>query len=110
MLVHGREETIRASVESISYVEARGHGCVIETYTRAGACGQTEITESISEMEQQLKAHGFIRCHRSYLCRIGSICRIGRTDVTLDSGSVIPVSRRMYADINRAFIAYFRND
>ena len=110
VLVHGKEETIKISVGHISYGEARGHGCVIETYTRTGNCRQTEITESISEMERQLKTHGFIRCHRSYLCRIGSIRQIGKKDLTLDSGSVIPVSRRMYADISRAFIAYFRND
>ncbi|MDE6601663.1 MAG: LytTR family DNA-binding domain-containing protein [Lachnospiraceae bacterium] len=108
VIVHGKEETVRVSVGSISYVEARGHGCVMETYTRADDCRQTEITESISEMEQRLQTYGFIRCHRSYLCRIEGICRIGRTDITLDSGSVIPVSRRMYADINRAFIAHFR--
>lgn len=69
-----------------------------------------EIAESISEMERQLGSHGFIRCHRSYLCRIESICRIGKTEITLDSGSVIPVSRRMYAEVNRAFIAHFRQD
>ncbi len=109
-LVHGREETMKIAVGHISYVEARGHGCVMETCARDGSGGQVEIAESISEMERQLGSHGFIRCHRSYLCRIESICRIGKTEITLDSGSVIPVSRRMYAEVNRAFIAHFRQD
>ncbi len=108
-LVHGREETMKIAVGHISYVEARGHGCVMETYARDGFCGQIEIAESISEMERQLGPHGFVRCHRSYLCRVESICRIGKTEITLDSGSRIPVSRRMYAEINRAFIAHFRH-
>ena len=108
LLLHGKEETIRVPVDKITYAEARGHGCMIETYTKAGEGTRIEITESISELEKQLNPHGFIRCHRSYLCRIGSIHQIGRTDITLDSGSVIPVSRRMYAELNRKFIAYFR--
>lgn len=81
-----------------------------ETYTRAEGCRQIEITEGISEMERELSPHGFIRCHRSYLCRVESICRIGKTELTLDSGSVIPVSRRACAEVNRAFIAHFRHD
>lgn len=108
VLVHGKDETMRISVDQISYAEARGHGCVIETCTKTGDYTQIGITESISELEKQLKEHGFIKCHRSYLCRIGSIHQIGRTDIMLDGGSVIPVSRRMYADVNRAFIEYFR--
>ncbi|MCM1122653.1 MAG: LytTR family DNA-binding domain-containing protein [Eubacterium sp.] len=108
LLLHGREETIRIPVDKITYAEARGHGCILETYTKMGEGTQIEITESISELEKQLNQHGFIRCHRSYLCRIGSIHQIGRTDITLDSGSVIPVSRRMYAELNRKFIEYFR--
>lgn len=108
VVVHGKEETVRIPVDRITYVEARGHGCVLETCVKTGEGMQTEITESISEMEKMLKDHGFLKCHRSYLCRIGSIHQIGRTEITLDSGSMIPVSRRMYADVNHAFIEYFR--
>lgn len=109
VLVHSKEETARLPVDKIIYVEARGHGCVVEIYARAGERTLTEIMESISEMEKRLKPYGFVRCHRSYLCRVGSIHQIGRTDITLDGGSVIPVSRRMYAEINHAFIECFRN-
>lgn len=110
VLVHGKEETRKVPVGNISYVEARGHGCVVEIYAKDGVCGQLEIVESISEMERMLGTHGFIRCHRSYLCHMESVCRIGKTEVTLDSGSVIPVSRRMYAEMNRAFIEHFRRN
>ena len=111
VLVHGKEETIRISVEKITYVEAQGHGSVIEVYAKNDKKERMRIAiaESISEMEKRLAMHGFVRCHRSYLCRIGSIHQIGKTDITLDSGSVIPVSRRLYTEINRAFIEYFRN-
>ncbi len=110
VLVHGREEVIRILVDRISYVEARGHGSLMEVCENAdtGKWIQIEIMEGISEMEKLLAMYDFARCHRSYLCSIGSIRRIGRMEITLDSGSVIPVSRRLYAEINRAFIQHFR--
>lgn len=109
-LVHSKDEIVRIPVDKITYIEARGHGTVMEVYGSPDIGEKTpiEISESISEMEKMLEMYGFARCHRSYLCRIGSIRRIGKTEITLDSGSVIPVSRRLYAEVNRAFIKYNR--
>lgn len=110
VLVHGKDETLRIPVDTITYIEARGHGSIMEVYvnTEKEAPRQIEMAKSITEMEKQLSDYGFVRCHRSYLCRVGRIRQIGRTNLTLDSGSMIPVSRRLYAMINRAFIEHFR--
>lgn len=113
ILVHGRDGVRRLAAEQIDYIEARGHGCRIELW---GAAGQPEtpqedfVSENISELEEMLKEYGFIRCHRSYLCGIRNIRTIGRTDITFDSGSRIPVSRRLYKEVNQAFIQYFRKE
>lgn len=111
VVVHGKEETIRITVETITYIEAQGHGSIIEVYEKTEIRERKliEISESISEMAEKLAMHGFVRCHRSYLCRIDRIHRISKTDITLDGGSVIPVSRRHYMEINRSFIEHFRN-
>lgn len=109
ILVHGKEETVRIPVKRINYIEAQGHGCVIETSSKTGDTVRTGVSESISYMEKQLEPFGFIKCHRSYLCRIGSIYRIGREEIFFDNGSRIPVSRRMYKKTNQAFIQCFRN-
>lgn len=108
VIVHGKEELHKLPVRRITYVEAQGHGCVVETFSRERETVRTEITESISEMERLLDGDGFIKCHRSYLCRIESIHQIGKTEITFDNGSRVPVSRRMYAKINQAFIGHFR--
>ena len=108
LLVQTREEIWKLFTEQIMYVEARGHGCVIEYCAPTGETCQTEATESISELEQKLDGEDFVKCHRSYLCRISSIQRIDKTDIILDNGSRVPVSRRLYAQVNKAFIRYFR--
>ena len=107
ILLHGRDESIKVSERHISYVEARGHGCIVELCSRPEEVDLLEITDSITHMEEQLASCGFVRCHRSYLCRVGSIRRITRTDILLDSGSTIPISRRMYEQVNQAFIRFF---
>lgn len=108
LLVQSKEETLKLSLERILYVEARGHGCVIEFSSQTGETCRTEVSESISELEKKLGSEDFVKCHRSYLCRTGSIQRIDKAEIVLDNGSRVPVSRRLYAQTNQAFIRYFR--
>jgi Response regulator of the LytR/AlgR family len=113
LLVHAGDETYKLAAERINYVEARGHGCEIEIVKGKKDKKETErieVSESISELERRMGDWGMIRCHRSYLCGLANIHHIGRTEISFDSGSRIPVSRRMYKDVNQAFIRYFRNE
>ena len=110
LLVKAKEETMKLSLRSIMYVEAMGHGCRIEFCPQAGQTFQVETTEGISELEKKLGEPDFVRCHRSYLCRIDKIHHINRAWIEMDNGSKIPVSRRMYTYVNRMFIRYFREE
>lgn len=103
--LHTAAETLKIGEESINYVEARGRGCCIG---RAREPGELEVRESLGELEQMLEAGEFMKCHRSYLCRIGNIHHIGKEEIFFDDGSSVPVSRRLYQQVNRNFIAYFK--
>ena len=103
--VHGGEGILKISQERINYVEARGRGCCVG---RVKVPEELEVRESLSEMESLLEPEDFMKCHRSYLCSIGNIRRIDRGSVEFDDGSSIPVSRRLYQQVNRRFMAYFR--
>lgn len=107
LLVHTKEELHKFELDSVNYIEARGHGCIIEA-EESGNTRLFEVREGISELEKQVSAYGFIKCHRSYLCGIRNIHHIGRDEITFDSGSRIPVSRRLHREVNQAFINYFR--
>ena len=94
-----------------------GHGCIIEIFSTENGIRNTssctklteliEVSESISELEAIVKLKNFTRCHRSYLCAIPNIHHISKTEITFDTGSHIPVSRRLHKDVNQAFINYF---
>ena len=103
LVFHTEEETLKLTERSINYIEARGHGSCI------GAAHQQpiEVKESLSAIEQMLKAGEFIKCHRSYICRLGNVHHIDKENVYFDDGSSIPVSRRQLGVVNHAFIRYY---
>lgn len=107
VIIHTPEEEIqKISVEDINYVEAMGHGSRIGVmYSEPAAC-----RESISELTKILGTNDFQKCHRSYLCSLKNIHKIDREMIYFDDGSMIPVSRRKYHEVNQAFIAYHRKD
>ena len=110
IIVHSKGGIHKLDTSQINYIEARRHGCVIEIFTKENnlkQVKQTEVSESISELETLLPKQGFIKCHRSYLCSIQNIHHIGKTEIIFDTGSHIPVSRRLHKDVNQAFIQYF---
>jgi len=104
ILVHTKEEILKINTEQVYYAEAMGHGCRLRLEKKEKLI---EIKESISQIEQILDKTEFIKCHRSYICRIRGIFRIDKASVYFDDGSSIPVSRRMYEQVNQAFIRCF---
>ncbi|MBO5228731.1 MAG: LytTR family transcriptional regulator DNA-binding domain-containing protein, partial [Lachnospiraceae bacterium] len=48
--------------------------------------------------------------HRSSLVGLHHVKQITKTDVILDSGALIPLSRRMYDEVNRQFISYYKGE
>ena len=103
LVLHTEEETLKLTERAINYIEARGHGsCVGIAYQRP-----IEVKESLSAIEQMLKAGEFIKCHRSYICRLGNVHHIDKDSIYFDDGSSIPVSRRQLGAVNQAFIRYY---
>ncbi len=90
-------------VEVVNYCEAAGHN------TKLGLTGGEKLfsLNSLSRLELELADKGFVKCHRSYLCNISNLNRITSDTLTFDDGTEIPVSRRLYRTVNRAFIDRF---
>lgn len=108
LLVRTKDEVIKVEEDKINYIEARGHGALIEIKEDKEDSMIIESTDSISEIEKLIDSSKFIKCHRSYICNIENVHHIDKTDVHFDNGSIIPVSRRLYEKVNQSFIEYFR--
>ena len=93
-------ESVRILVDDIQYIEAFDHRIDIFTETDSYS---TKLP--LREMEAQL-TEDFVRLHRSCIANLQYIKKITKTEVILDSGKTLPVSRRSYADVNHAMMKY----
>ena len=95
-------EAYRIPMDEIMLCESFAHTTVVTTIRK-----NYNIKLSISEFKKQLD-ETFIQCHRSYIIGINHVNHISKTDVVLDNGKIIPLSRRLYSEVNQAFIQYFK--
>ncbi len=110
--LENKGESVRIALQELLYIEALAHGT--ELVLEKGEGGQKKILRleaslSISQLESRLQKD-FIRCHRSYLVNLKRIERIIKTEIVLDTQERIPLSRRRYAAVNQAFIAYYTKE
>lgn len=92
--------SLRILIDEIIYVEALDH------FLEVQAAGQKyTVKMPLYELERKLTGN-FIHCHRSYIVNLSYIRKITRTEVVLDSGQILPLSRRLYANVNKAMMKY----
>lgn len=91
---------IQVRVEDILYFEVYSHDITIH---KAG--GDTEsCVGTLRDLETHLPPHTFVRPHRSYLVNLDHIAAIARYTLRMSSGDEIPVSKKLYHDVQVAFI------
>ena len=97
-------EMLRLPVSQVWYVEAFSHNVTIVTETDT-----IQVKMPISEVEKLL-GDGFVRCHRSYLVGLKHIARLSKTEIILDNGKALPLSRSAASLVHKAFISYYTGD
>jgi len=97
-------ETLRLPVGQVQYIEAFSHAVAIVT-----GADTVQVKMSISEAEKLL-GDGFVRCNRSYLVGLKHIARLSKTEVILDDGKALPLSRSAAATVHKAFISYYTGE
>ena len=104
ILLTGSEgETLRVPQREIQYIEAFAH--TVEVHTGRGVI---EARVGLNALEQELEPEWFVRSHRSYLVGLRYVARLGKTELYLDSGVSVPISRRLFGEVNGAFVRYYR--
>lgn len=87
---------------AIYYLEIKGH--VLKVYLQ----NDTVITVSMkmAEAESRFPQNQFFRCHQSYMVNLAYIENISRYQITLISGTVIPVSKSRYMETRQVLLDY----
>lgn len=98
-------ENHRIIQKDILYIESVGHFLEMHTVDK-----KYITRKNIGDIEKELDNNILMKCHRSYIVGLKHIRKIGKSDILLDNKQIIPVSRRLYSNINIAFIKYFRGE
>ena len=104
LIVNSGGKDCRILFSDILYIEAVRNYVII-----AAADGEYEVRQNISRIEEDLD-NSFFRCQRSYIVMLKHIKYISKTEVLLDNGKTIPLSRNIYKDLYKAFINYFKGE
>lgn len=98
------EGMARIDLREANYCEAQGH--YARFVMRDGS--EVRVMKSLSALEEELPGGTFVRCHRCYLCNLENVRQILQDSIVFDNEVSVPVSRRMYRDMNRRFIDFYK--
>lgn len=109
LLFQAEDASLLLKPSDIWYVEADRHYCVLHmagsrnlAQKQTAAC---RLRHSLSEVSRMLrKQDSFVQCHRSVLVNLKHISAITRTEIVMDDGTRLPVSRGAYKSVNEAFV------
>ena len=97
--VQRNRETIRVPIQDIEWVEAEGNYARIHSPAGSGL-----VRASLRSLHGQLASAGFVRVHRSALCRTDRVRSVRRSGggmlLVMDSGSEVPVGRAYAAELS----------
>lgn len=97
-------KVVRILVKDIVYVE--GYGEYLRIYMERQE-KPTVAYLRMKEMEERLKAHNFMRVHKSYIINLHHIIEINKNHVVLDCGKDIPVGDSYHEQLNQYVAAKF---
>lgn len=102
IILKSENETLRLPSDGIAYCEAMGKKTSV--FPINGSPKECDL--GINDIKSLLPEE-FIFTHRSYIVNLRYVKIIRKTELELDSGAVIPVSRRLYKEINEKFIGFY---
>lgn len=103
IIVDTETGSIHICVSDIMYAEAFGRNSRL--YMRGGQ--KTDCCAGIGMIGGELPKPDFVSCHRSYIVNLRYVRSVKRTEIVLDNGCTVPVSRRLYSEVFRAFAEYY---
>ena len=100
LLIRSNGSTIGVALQDIYYIESEGRKSIVVQRDRRSA-----YYKKTEELAQEL-GDGFYRVHRSFLVNMAHVRSYTRTQVVLDNGEAIPMSKYRYAGFVQAYISY----
>ena len=101
LIIREDGEEILIDISDVIYMESMNQNVRI-----VSAKGEHVIRYNIGDFEDQLKNDGFFRIHRGYLISLSKVKKLVKSDVIMDNGETLPVSRSNLKPLKEALYAY----
>lgn len=100
--------TVKLLQKDIYKIEVYAHKLVYTTEK-----GEYVVASSLKEAQKELQEGWFISCHRGVLVNLWHVVSIGKSSLILENDGMdfsveVPVSRRLYQQVNEAFVAFYK--
>ena len=92
-------------VNDIVYIEVQSHKLYVHEKEKL-----TIANGNLKDVEEQLHTYGFIKTHQSFLVNFRFINFIKHSEVILDNGTSIPLSRGRYEYVKKDYIVLTREN
>lgn len=109
VLLKTEDAVVKLLQREIYLVEVFGHKLVYTTEK-----GEFEVISTMKSARRELLEDWFVICHRGVLVNLLHVDFVGKNHLVLaddrrDFCREVPVSRRMYGEVNEAFIQFYLN-
>lgn len=102
ILIKTEEGYVRVFTEDILYIESFGHDTNIHTIK------STFISHvGITKYREQLVDRLYCMPHRSYLVNVRGISKLGKKEIVMEDGKVIPIARGKKDEVNLCYMQLF---
>lgn len=96
-----RQSFVRLNPYRVLYLESNGKVQTIHLSDRT-----IEVNYRLKELEEMFHPFGFLKPHNSYLVNHRFISSIRQTEILMDSGERLPVSKHRLKDVKQLYLAY----
>lgn len=94
----GRISTAMVNLNDMIYFECDGHNITLVTQDK-----HIHMTGTLKKFEEDLEPYGFIRIHKNYLVNKAYISTLHKTQVELNDGRFLDMSRDRRTEIKKKF-------
>ncbi len=93
-------------IDEIMYIDYCNHVVTYHMYSGEAISTATMRIGFVPYMEENHKGKEFVRCHESIYVNVSAIDKLSKTEITLRSRVVIPVSKKRYEEVADRYMEF----
>lgn len=101
LVVQDRNRVRKLPIHRIWYVEGLGK---VQLVYMEGEDSPLTVHSAMQKLEEELTPHGFLRVHKGYLVNYRYISQIEQTEILLNMGRKVPLSRRKLQEVREDYL------